>query len=207
MGFLVEVPLNLNQSMEIFFATTERKKGGCTVEIHYWNLKDDKRKRPDWTIYIQNSMLAVCWIVKVPDVSVLFRCENPDTFPCPSKGDLECMWESDSAQFFNVAMAKQSKYSALHGTRTWTKTTPLLCPNCYPVVFELNTLEHRQGFQIQCKCSNINHIAQVESNWMAPAATFPRRTGSWRSWMTWSHRVSNLPPVSSLLDHWTQNWD
>ena len=47
MDFLVEVPLNLNQTMEIFFATTERKKGGCTVEIHYWNLKDDKRKRPD----------------------------------------------------------------------------------------------------------------------------------------------------------------
>lgn len=125
-GFLVEVPSNLNQFMENFFATTERKKGGCTVEIHYWNLKDDKRKRPGWTIYIQNSMLALCWIVKVPDVSVLFRCDNPDTFPCPSKGDLECMWESDSAQFFNVAMAKQSKYSALHNPNMDKNTTTIV---------------------------------------------------------------------------------
>ena len=146
------------------------------MEIHYWNLKDDKRKRPDWTIYIQNSMLALCCIVKVPDVSVLFRCDNPDTFPCPSKGDLECMWESDSAQFFNVAVAKQSKYSALHNPNMNknTTTTIVMCELSYPFFFELNTLEHRPGFQIQCKCSNINHIAPVESNWMAPAATYTR---------------------------------
>jgi hypothetical protein len=116
-------PLKFKPIHGEFLCYDGKKKGGCTVEIHYWNLKDDKRKRPDWTIYIQNSMLAFCCIVKVPDVSVLFRCDNPDTFPCPSKGDLECTWESDSAQFFNVAMAKQSKYSALHNLNMNKNTT------------------------------------------------------------------------------------